>query len=108
MQQAHAARAQIPRREAGDVSKLSGVDVESLGEVVGTVFRRIRMRCEESGCASRAKYLCDWKIGHNRGLCDRLCCAQHVGKPSKGKHLCCEHEAEWQKRRAAMARPVVA
>ena len=53
-------------------------------------------------CGRTAVALCDWKLTSTKsGLCDRPICAQHAKQVAPGKHLCPEHQLEydlWKKR----------
>jgi hypothetical protein len=54
------------------------------------------------GCGRQAVALCDWKMPNKRsGTCDAPICAAHTKEVGPGKHLCPEHQLQydlWKKR----------
>jgi len=48
-------------------------------------------------CGRAADFLCDWKVaGRRSGTCDKPICAAHAEQVAPGKHLCPEHQEEWE------------
>jgi len=49
-------------------------------------------------CGREAVALCDWKIKTKEsGTCDRPVCARHTKQVGRGKHLCPEHQGEYER-----------
>lgn len=47
-------------------------------------------------CGRAADFLCDWKVPANEsGTCDRPICAAHAKQVGPRKHLCPEHQHQW-------------
>lgn len=53
-------------------------------------------------CGREAVALCDWKMpAKESGTCDRPICAVHTKQVARGKHLCPEHQLQyddWKRR----------
>jgi len=65
----------------------------------GTSFIVCGMRSNRRYCACgrKAEILCDWKVeGKKSGTCDKPICAQHAKQVAPGKHLCPEHQRQWE------------
>jgi hypothetical protein len=63
----------------------------------------VRVTAKYCECGHRGIFLCDWKIrrGEKLSTCDKPICARHAKEVAPGKHLCPEHQLEydgWKKR----------
>jgi hypothetical protein len=48
-------------------------------------------------CGRECQFLCDWKVaGKKSGTCDKPICAQHAKQVAPDKHLCPEHQRQWE------------
>ena len=47
-------------------------------------------------CGWISSFQCDWKMGGGR-TCDRNLCEQHAQEVAPNKHLCPEHQKEYEK-----------
>ena len=61
--------------------------------IVCTSHRPRYRRCRV--CGTIAKLQCDWKTGGGK-TCDRDLCAEHAKEVGPDKHLCPEHQVEYQ------------
>jgi hypothetical protein len=65
-------------------------------------LRTFRKFC---ACGRQAVALCDWRIPNKKsGTCDAPICAQHSKQVAPGKHLCPEHQLQydnWKRRHPA-------
>lgn len=56
-------------------------------------LRRKRQYCS---CGRPCDFLCDWKVPANEsGTCDKPICSNHSKQVALGKHLCPEHQLQW-------------
>jgi hypothetical protein len=56
-------------------------------------LRAFKKFCE---CGRPAEALCDWKVAARKsGTCDRPICSRHAKQVAPGKHLCPEHQGEY-------------
>jgi hypothetical protein len=47
-------------------------------------------------CGRKATCLCDWKMPEKKsGTCDKPVCARHAKEVVPGKHLCPEHQLQY-------------
>jgi hypothetical protein len=67
-----------------------------------TALRTFKKFCP---CGRQAVALCDWKVAVTKsGTCDAPICAQHTKQVAPGKHLCPEHQLQydtWKRRHPA-------